>query len=209
MQARKAWGAMFLLATLGALALVWRGRGSGETPPHVSADWRSALSSWRHPDALPNLPFVDGHGQPFSLDELRDSWVLVGFVFTRCGNPEACPLTMQQMRSVQAAWTSSDPPLELLAVTIDPTYDTPERLEAYAHTFGRASGLPRWRMATGDEEMIASLLPQLFNILVLPEGETLTHTVKLALLRPGLVLEDEWEGAVPVSEILKRIRSEE
>ncbi len=171
-----------------------------------SSDWRALLDAWRHPDGLPDLPLVDGRGEAFSLGDLADDWVLMGFVFTRCGNAEACPLTMQQMRSVQRAWSDDDPPLTLLTLTIDPEYDTPERLTAYAEKFGRTDGPPRWLVATGDPEMIDTALPQLFNLLVLPEGETLTHTVKLALLRPGLELEAEWEGAVSAEAILERMR---
>jgi cytochrome oxidase Cu insertion factor (SCO1/SenC/PrrC family) len=187
---------------------LWGRRSEEAMKAAEEPDWRAMLKSWRHPEGLPDLPFVDGSGQPFSLSELSDDWLLMGFVFTRCGNQEACPLTMQQMRSVQLAWKEDDPPLQLLTITIDPAYDTPERLTAYAERFGRTEGPPRWTVATGDAEMIDEALPQLFNLLVLPEGGTLTHTVKLALLRPGLELEAEWEGAVGAEAILERMRGE-
>ncbi|MCB9675626.1 MAG: SCO family protein [Alphaproteobacteria bacterium] len=192
------------LVLVGLIAVLLRQPGA-EAPPE--RDWRAQIAAWRHPDGLPDLPLVDERGAPFGLHALADRWVLVGFVFTRCGNQEACPLTMAQMRAVQAAWTDDLPPLHLLTVTIDPAYDTPERLAAYAERFGReADGPVPWTLATGDPELLEHGLPALFNLLVLPEDGTLTHTVKLALLKPGLVLDAEWEGHVGPAEIFARMR---
>jgi len=195
------------LAWLGAavlgLALVggwWATRGG-------QAGWEAQIAGWRHPEGLPDLPLLDENKQPFGLGSFADRWVLVGFVYTRCGKAEACPLTMAQMRAVQAAWSPDLPPLELLTLTLDPEYDTPERLVDYAERFGRDPDSPvHWTLATGDPQLMSDGLPALFNILVLPEDGALTHTVKLALLRPGLVLDREWDGVVSAEEILARLR---
>ncbi|MEZ4322064.1 MAG: SCO family protein [Myxococcota bacterium] len=192
---RLAAAVLAVVAVGGAIVAVVMGR--PDRGPEPEPDWRAMIASWRHPDGLPDLPLVDEHGESFGLHALSEAWVLVGFVFTRCGNAEACPLTMDTMRAVQLAWTPEQPALHLLTVTIDPEYDTPERLVAFGERFGRvADGPVPWTLATGDPALLSDGLPALFNLLVLPEDGTLSHTVKLALLRPGLVLQAEWEGRV-------------
>ena len=159
--------------------------------PEPPPEWRLQLEQWKHPQSLPDLPLVDQDGAAFSLGSLRDRWVLVGFIFTRCEKATACPLTMAQQAGVQQSWTSADPALSLLTLTIDPEYDTPERLRAYGERFG--ADFSTWTLATGDPELMTTGLPSLFNILALPSDGGFDHTVKLALLRPGLLLEREWK----------------
>ena len=58
----------------------------------------------------------------------------------------------------------------------------------------RGLDLARWTLATGPEELVTSALPSLFGVLALPRGEAdIQHTVKVALLGPGLRIAREWK----------------
>jgi hypothetical protein len=172
------------------------------------ADWRRAIDAWRHPDPLPDLPLIDQEGRAFRLADLAGTHVLVGFVFTRCGVAEACPLTMQQLAAVQATWTAQDPPLRILVLTLDPEYDSPERLSAYAERFGLLTGQGGAVLATGAPGLLGHALPSLFNVLSLPGPGGLEHTVKVALLAPDLTLVGQWEdGSLGVDAVRAALKA--
>lgn len=165
------------------LALVALGIAAGPERRGPEGDWRADIAAWRHPEPLPDLPLIDQDGRAFGLGDLRGTPVLVGFVFTRCGNVEACPLTMRRLVDVQEGWGPSDGPLRILVLTLDPDWDTPERLAAYARAHGLATdGVVQATLATGDAALMREGLPALFNVLSLPGEGGLEHTVKLTLL---------------------------
>jgi protein SCO1 len=193
-------------AGLAALVLACR---SGEPGAEREATgWRAELDRWTYPQPVPSVPLIDQDGRAFELAELAGHHVLLGFIFTRCPQAEACPLTTEIMRRVQAEWRRLDDDarrghsLRLLSVTLDPAFDTPERLRAYA--LERGLDLSSWTLATGPEELVTEALPSLFNVLALPRAPgDIQHTVKLALLAPGLRIAAEWkENAARPEEIL-------
>ena len=83
--------------------------------------------------------------------------------------------------------------LKILGVTLDPEFDTPEVLKKYAEQYG--ADLSSWTMVTGSEELVADAIPSLFSVLSMPSSTVvMTHTVKVALLRPGLLDYREWSN---------------
>lgn len=202
-----------------------RGEPTAQPDNWPDSDWKELYDRWQHPQPLPDFQLVDHRGKRFRLHDLGDGHLLVGFIFTRCTIPEACPLTTEKMRQVQQAWRALDPPpppgrsLQLLSVTLDPAFDTPARLAAYGEARGadlagtsdpdRAAGRARaaWTFATGPHELVSNALPSLFNILALPDGHgTVSHTVKVALLAPDLTLIAEWkDNAFTADEIIDLI----
>ena len=163
--------------------------------PHV--DWKTMVEAWGPEDPLPPLPLVNQEGEAFDLGALKDSWVLVSFVFTQCTVPTACPETMKRMQAIRAAAKAPGAPasaatLKLLTLTLDPAHDTPPVLKTWGKNYGVEA--PDWILATGDEELLSSHLPSMFNVLAAPH-ETLgiSHSVKAALLAPGLRSAREWK----------------
>jgi len=147
--------------------------------------WQQQAASWKHPQGLPDFPLIDHNGQDFTLHRYADDWLLVGFIFTRCPMQTACPLTMQRMRAVRR----DNPDLALLTLTFDPAYDTPDRLRAYGTKHDAD-----WTLATGPQLLMRDTLPAMFNVLTLPDGPAnYTHTVKVSLLAPGLVLHTDFK----------------
>jgi len=165
------------------------------------------VETWRDGDPLPPVQVVDEHGASMRLDALRGRPALVGFVFTRCGNDRACPMTMRRLVSVQEAVPADD--LTLVVFTIDPRFDRPERLRVYARSYG--ADLDRWVLATGEEELLREGLPSLFNVYALGEGPSTSHPVKLTLLDADGVMVADWDDDEeligPLKAELQRLRS--
>lgn len=172
-----------------------------------SPDWRPAVEAWTAGEAIPDVPLVDQSGAAFSLGDTRGHWLALGFVYTRCPKAEACPMTMSRLVALDAAAHERDLDLRLLAVTLDPAHDTPARLAAFGERYGVDTD--RFRLATGEAELVSEALPSLFNVIALPgAGETLDHTVRIALLDPDGRTAGTWtDEAIAVDAVLTRITS--
>jgi protein SCO1/2 len=178
----------------------------------ASTAWRAPYEAWQDGQPIPSFWLVDQSGQPFQLGELSGSYLLIGFVFSRCGVPEACPRTMRKLAEVRDGFADKKArgetrgrSLALLSVTLDPDNDTPEVLKAYGKHYG-ADGY-QWRLVTGHPELVSNALPSLFNVMAFPDGQgSIGHTVKVALVGPGLKPIAQWlDNAFAPEEVLARM----
>ena len=97
---------------------------------------------------------VDQNGRPVAPTRFDDRFVLVNFIFTSCGS--TCPIQTAEL----ARFERSLPPavrakLSLLSISVDPTHDTPKKLQTYAQAFGAQPR--RWTFATGTPMEIARI----------------------------------------------------
>lgn len=113
-------------------------------------------------DALPATPFVDQSGHPFSFASLRGKNVFIAFIYTRCKDANECPLTSSRIAQLQNRLDSGT---HLVEVTVDPAYDRPHVLAAYAKAYGFKAD--RVSLLTGDPQSVlqfdAALGVQAFN----------------------------------------------
>ena len=96
--------------------------------------------------------------------------------------------------------------MRLLSVTLDPAFDTPQVLDAYARAM-RADPA-RWQFVTGRPEEIARLASA-FSIHVERNGLLIDHTLATAVIgRDGRIAEI-WRGngwtAAEVIDVLRRV----
>ena len=110
-----------------------------------------ALVSNRHEPlqrlgTLPDFTFTRQDGQPFGRAQLAGQAFVANFIFTRC--PTICPVFTRKMALVQKRTADLGPRLALVSFSVDPKYDTPERLSAYAAQHGADPS--RWSFLTGD-----------------------------------------------------------
>lgn len=112
--------------------------------------------------ALPDFSLTDQRGQPFRSANLRGRVWLADFVFTSCA--DVCPLLTQKMRSLQDRLTPEEQAgaIGLLSLTVDPERDTPEKLAAYARTFGAREGT--WSFLTGPQADVERAVVKGFRI---------------------------------------------
>jgi protein SCO1/2 len=127
---------------------------------------------------LPAFSLVAEDGKPFHKDDLLGRVWIADFVFTRC--PDVCPRMTERLAAVQRALGDR---ADLVSVSVDPAYDTPERLAAFAREHGADS--PRWHFLTGDSRYVQEAVLRGFKIAFSRESEdiaTLTHGVHVVLV---------------------------
>jgi protein SCO1/2 len=137
---------------------------------------------------VPAFSLLDEEGDRFTREDLlaADKTWVVGFVFTRC--PSTCPAISRAMLSFQEQIERSklEDHVELITVTVDPEYDTPEILAAYAEDIG--ADLDNWRFLTGDKQAIEDFVVGGFKLAVgdpeeaAPGVYDIAHSTKLALV---------------------------
>jgi protein SCO1/2 len=127
---------------------------------------------------VPDFRLVDQTGAPFGPDRLKGRVWIADFVFTRC--PDVCPEMTGRMAAIQRMLGER---VDLVSVSVDPAYDTPARLAAFARANGAES--PRWHFLTGDSRQIQESVLRGFNVAFARESEdiaTLTHGVHVVLV---------------------------
>lgn len=78
---------------------------------------------------VPLFHLTDENGQPFAEASLHGRVWIANFIFTRC--PDICPLFTKKMARVESKLIDL-PNVRFVSFTVDPAYDTPERLARYA-----------------------------------------------------------------------------
>lgn len=127
---------------------------------------------------VPDFRLVDQTGAPFGPERLKGRVWIADFVFTRC--PDVCPEMTGRMAAIQRTLGER---VHLVSVSVDPAYDTPARLAAFARANGAES--PRWHFLTGDSRQIQESVLRGFNVAFARESEdiaTLTHGVHAVLV---------------------------
>lgn len=101
-------------------------------------------------DLLPDYRFTNQLGQAVNLTQFRSNALAITFIFTRCPYPTFCPLMSSNFKAVHDTLrqTPNAPTnWHLLEITIDPDFDTAERLQGYATMLKADSA--QWSFLTG------------------------------------------------------------
>ena len=128
--------------------------------------------------AVPDFRLVDQTGAPFGPERLSGRVWIADFVFTRC--PDICPRLTERLANVQRALGDQ---ADVVSVSVDPAYDTPERLAAFARAHGADS--PRWHFLPGDSGHVQEAVLLGFKIAFSRDSEdiaTITHGVHVVLV---------------------------
>lgn len=142
------------------------------------------VSVRRHPVDLPAVALENQAGSRFTLADLRGSWLLVDFIYTRC--PTFCTALGGDFAQLerQLAGPVVRGQVRLLSVSFDPTHDPPAELAAYVRRFrGRDGGWQAARPLTDDglQQLTAA-----FGITVIPDRlGGYTHNAAIHLVDPA------------------------
>src|SRR5919199_2361125 len=104
-------------------------------------------------DYFPNVPLITQTGKTvrFYDDLLKGKSVVVNMVYTRC--KYRCPLETAKLARVQRLLSDRmGKDIFFYSISLDPTFDTPAVLSAYAEKFGAGPG---WLFLTGKDDDIA------------------------------------------------------
>ena len=157
----------FALVTL-SLALTVAGQGiarAGEAPaaadPHAAhrhmmeAAASSSVKRTVTNYAVPHLSLVRADGARVALDEeLNDGRpVVLNFIFTTCTT--ICPTMSTAFSKVPEKMGAGAGKLRMISVSVDPEFDKPAQLKAYAKQFGAGAN---WQFLTGSVEDVGTVL---------------------------------------------------
>jgi protein SCO1 len=131
-------------------------------------------------ETVPDFTLYDQQGRVVQSSHFRGKQLMINFIFTRCPVATMCPASTAKMVNVQRlAREAGVKNLELISITLDPTYDTPGVLKEYADA--RSIDTSNFSFLTGPETAIKDLLTQ-FGVIAEFEGEPLKHTLTTLLV---------------------------
>lgn len=127
--------------------------------------------------------YTNQHGETVSLEDLKGQPWLVQFVFTNCTS--VCPPMMFNMAEVQDHLAEAGiEDYKIISFSVDPEYDTPEKLQEYLDTF-EVADQSKWEMLTGyTQEDIADFSVKSFKLPVIddPNSDQVTHGTSFFLV---------------------------
>lgn len=169
-------GALLVLGGLGTMPWARGHEGHGA---HMDAAVKMDIKRSEARYRMPQVTLLNQNGQKVTFNKALDDGrpVLLNFIYTSCTT--VCPVTTQIFSEVQAQLGQPPGKVHMVSVSIDPEYDTPKRLLAYARE--NKTG-PQWDFYTGSlDDSIA--VQKAFDAY---RGDKMNHT-PLTLMRaaPG------------------------
>ena len=116
---------------------------------------------------ISSMDLVDQEGQPVNLQTFRGQPWFANIIFTRCPGP--CARMTQKMRQLQEALPAEASEVQLVSLTTDPDFDSPEVLSQYARKF--QADTRSWKFLTGTKEEIVRVSTQEWLLVMLEKGE--------------------------------------
>ena len=117
---------------------------------------------------VPPFSLVDHLDRAATADAMRGHVTIVNFIFTRC--EAVCPVSSMKMQRIQEQTADLGAKVKLISISVDPEYDTPQRLNAYGHKF--SVDPTRWRMLTGPAQDVRTLVEGPFMTSMMAMGTT-------------------------------------
>lgn len=136
------------------------------------------------PAELPAVALENQSGARFTLADLRGTWLLVDFIYTRC--PTFCTALGDDF--ARLGQQLADPivrgKVQLLSISFDPTQDTPAQLTAYLSRFRGRDG--RWQAARPLDADRLLQITAAFGVTVIPDQlGGYTHNAAILLVDPA------------------------
>jgi len=121
-----------------------------EAPPSEERGYTRSETQYR----VPETTLIDQDGREVDLPALLLSPkpVALNFIFTSC--PTICPVMTATFAHMRKTLDGEAADLRMVSISIDPEYDTPKVLKAYAD---RHRTPPDWRFLTGTAEQILAV----------------------------------------------------
>jgi protein SCO1 len=164
-------------------------------------------------DEVPDFSLVNQDGKRISLRKYRGQALVLTFIYTRCPLPDYCPLMTSQFVEIEKAIRKEPglyPKTQLLSISVDPEFDTPDTLRSYGEQYAASSGLRAfegWEFASGSADEVKKSAAY-FGMQYWQEGDQIIHSLRTAVIAPdgrlaALLPGSEWKPA----EILSKLQS--
>jgi protein SCO1/2 len=165
-------------------------------------------------DKLPDYTFTNTAGRVMKLSEFRGRALGLTFIFTRCPFPTFCPRLSSNFAEAQGrlkALSGGPTNWSLLSITIDPEFDTPERLKGYA---GRYKADPQhWDHVTGALIDITAIGEQFgLQFWRANPNEPINHNVRTVVVDAAgriqwVTNENEWKADAFVEQMVRAAKA--
>jgi len=185
--ARLAWGGLCAVLAIAVATGAWsllRGSAEAEAP--------ASLETLGEYGSVPDFSLTERSGRPVSKSDLAGGFWVADFIFTRCNG--ICPVLTSRMSSLASAISSipGGDQVRFVSFSVDPAWDTPEVLSAYAETAGgNVAAEGRWLFLTGSRDVLYRLIGEGFHLSVADrsadpqaQGELVTHSDRFVLVDP-------------------------
>lgn len=130
---------------------------------------------------VPSFTLTDQNGEPFSDTQLAGRVWLADFMFTRCRG--LCPVLTRRMQEAAGALAGQEGWV-MVSFSVDPEFDTPEVLAAYAGE--HQADTARWSFLTGPRQTVRDLSTEGFHLAVddAPPGggDPILHSQSIVLV---------------------------
>jgi protein SCO1 len=142
-------------------------------------------------ETVPEFTLVDSDGSLLTDDDLRGRPYLITFIYTRCPIPDYCPLMARRFAEIQAELNERAVDLELISVSIDPEYDSPEVMSDYAERLNADQS--NWRFATGSPAQV-SRAATIFGVFYNEADGGINHNLSTVLVDSEGRVRRIWRG---------------
>jgi protein SCO1/2 len=133
---------------------------------------------------LPDVTLVDQRGRSCRMSSFRGHTLVLTFIYTRCPLPDYCIRMTSNFKSLRErlrTGTVGATGTELVSVSIDPGYDTPAVLAAYARANGIDDSEPPWTLLTGQAAEVKRLV-EFFGLESTADGDQIVHSLRTAVI---------------------------
>ncbi len=112
---------------------------------------------------IPGFSFQTQEAAPYSPKDMLGHVSIANFIFTRC--PSICPVFTMKLQRIGED-ISED--IHLLSFSVDPEYDTPERLSQFAQNY--SADPKRWHFLTGQTDKVKEVVEGALKISMQKNG---------------------------------------
>lgn len=151
---------------------------------------------------VPEFTLTERSGRLVKNTDLLGSYWVANFIFTRCAT--SCPVSTAEFVRLQADLPEE---VRLVSFSVDPDYDSPEVLAAFAE---RAGADPdRWLFLTGEKLTMYRHVREGFHLAVEGNSEPrpgweVTHSPRFALVDPKGRIRGYYESDKPEEKVRLR-----
>ena len=157
--------------------------------------WHVVESELQVGDTLPDYEFTSETGRPVRFSDFRGRAVAFTFFFTSCPLPDYCPRMNKnffETRKILLADSNAPMNWQLLSVSFDSGFDTPEVLTGYGKYY-RGEDTNRWLFAVASTNTLASLAPKV-DLNFWRENGSISHNLRTVVLDAGGKIFRQFDG---------------
>lgn len=127
-------------------------------------------------ERMPKFALWDQKGELIQSRNYRGRFVVMNFIFTRCPDPNMCPLsTTKMIRLQKMAKENNINDIQLVSISLDPEYDTPLVMREYLDAKG--ANQDNFDFLSGSTRVIDSLKKLIGVLTTKGDDGSLQHTM--------------------------------